>query len=53
MCFNGSVEPPLKQKGMFPVEKMINEMTEKFKANLQEFFMGEKRSLSEAGYVNV
>ena len=48
MCFNGSAEQPLKQKGMFPVEKMINEMTEKFKANLQEFFMGEKRSLSEA-----
>ena len=48
MCFNGGVQQPLKQKGMFPVEKMINEMTEKFKANLQEFFMGEKRSLAEA-----
>ena len=48
MCFNGSVEPPLKQKGMFPVESMINEMAEKFKANLQEFFMGKKRSLAEA-----
>lgn len=33
---------------MFPVESMINEMAEKFKANLQEFFMGEKRSLAEA-----
>ena len=48
MCFNGGVQQPLKQKGMFPVEKTINEMTEKFKANLQEFFMAEKRSLSEA-----
>ena len=27
---------------------MINEMAEKFKANLQEFFMGETRSLAEA-----
>ena len=48
MCFNGSAIQPLKQKGMFPVESMINEMAEKFKANLQEFFMGEKRSLAEA-----
>ena len=48
MCFNGSAKQPLKQKGMFPVENMINEMAEKFKANLQEFFMGEKRTVAEA-----
>ena len=48
MCFNGDVKQPLKQKGAFPVESMINEMAEKFKTNLQEFFMGEKRSLAEA-----
>ena len=30
MCFNGGVQQPLKQKGMFPVESMINEMAEKF-----------------------
>ena len=48
MCFNGSAEQPLKRKGMFPVESMINEMAEKFKAHLQEFFMGEKRNLAEA-----
>ena len=48
MCFNGDVKQPLKWKGMFPVENMINEMAEKFKANLQEFFMGETRSLAEA-----
>ena len=48
MRFNGSAEQPLKRKGAFPVESMINEMAEKFKANLQEFFMGEKRSVAEA-----
>ena len=48
MCFNGRAEAPLKQKGMFPVESMINEMAEKFKAYLREFFMGEKRCLAEA-----
>ena len=48
MCFNGDVKQPLKEKGAFPVESMINEMTEKFKANLREFFVGEKRSLAEA-----
>ena len=48
MCFNGGVKQPLKQKGAFPVESMINEMTEKFKVSLQEFFLGDKRSLSEA-----
>ena len=49
MCFNGDVKQPLKQKGAFPVESMINEMAEKFKVSLQEFFVGEKRSLAEAG----
>lgn len=48
MCFNGDVKQPLKQKGAFPVESMINEMAEKFKADLREFFIGEKRNLAEA-----
>ena len=30
------------------MEKMINEMLEKFKGNLQEFFMEEKRTVAEA-----
>ena len=48
MCFNGDGKQPLKQKGAFPVDTIINEMAEKFKTNLQEFFMGDKRSLTEA-----
>ena len=48
MCFNGSTEQPLKQKGMFSVEKRINEIIEKFKSDLQDFFAGEDKSLEEA-----
>ena len=36
MCFNGSVNKPLK------------EIIEKFKSNLQDFFAGEEKSLEEA-----
>ena len=45
MCFNGDVKQPLKQKGAFPVESMINEMAEKFKTNLQEFFPPERLNI--------
>ena len=48
MCFNGSANKPLNEKGMFPVENIINEITEKFKENLYDFFTGEEKSLQEA-----
>ena len=38
----------IKRKGDVSVENIINEITEKFKENLYDFFTGEEKSLQEA-----